>query len=427
MNKVLTTLQNRGLLYDQTNGLEKHLTREVTAYAGFDPTAPSLHIGHLLPIVALGHLYYAGHKVKAVIGGATALVGDPSGKDEARTLLSPEVVEENAEKIAQQVRMLIGPEIDIRNNRFWLGETKVIDFLRDTGQHFHVNRMLTLESVQQRLKKEEGISLLEFMYSTLQAQDFLHLHSKLGVSVQVGGSDQWGNITAGIDLIRRATGGEAYGLTVPLLVDSTGKKIGKTEKGTIWLDKEMTSPYDFYQFWINISDEDVFRFLRQLTSMELDVIGLLESGLVGEKIRSAKRILAWQVTRLVHGEEEADKAREASDALFGGDNESSSTDVSDSIPTFKTSVADLLEEKSMWKIFVRSGLIESNNKARNLARQKGLYVNDISITEDCDWDKDFILRKLYLRVGKKKHLLVVVGDNRNGLLAEDRDKGVEAS
>ena len=312
-------LTERGFVQQHTAGAPDLIRGESAVfYVGFDPTGDSLHVGHLLPIMAMAHLQRAGHRPIAVVGGGTAMVGDPSGKDEARQLLTAERIEHNKVCLKRQLGLFLefgdgsGQLID---NADWLLDLNYIAFLRDIGKHFSVNQMLGKASVKLRL--ERGLSFLEFNYQLLQAYDFLELHRRHGCVLQMGGDDQWGNITAGIDLVRRVDGREAHGLTFPLITTSNGKKMGKTANGSVWLDPDRLSPYDYFQYWINVSDADVGRFLRLFTFLSIDRIRELEA-LTGADVREAKQVLALEATTIVHGPTEAQRALEGARAAFSG-------------------------------------------------------------------------------------------------------------
>ena len=317
---LLEELQWRGLLYQQTEGLAAHLAEDRRIYCGFDPTAPSLHIGNMVPAMLLVHLALAGHRVIALVGGGTAMIGDPSGKSAERPLASEDEIGANAKLIREQLDGLFnaagaGTDIGVRDNAEWLLGLRAVDFMRDVGKHFSVNYMLAKDSVQSRL--EGGISYTEFSYMLLQAYDFLQLHRNDGVTVQVGGSDQWGNITAGTELVRRAAGAEAHGLTAPLVTTSSGKKFGKTEAGAVWLDAQLTSPYRFFQFWVNTEDADVQRYLRTFTLLDREKIAaIIEQHESNPSDRFAQRVLAESVTRMIHGESAAHAAQQVSLVIF---------------------------------------------------------------------------------------------------------------
>ena len=315
-SSLLDTLRHRGLLYQQTEGLAPHLAGGArSVYCGFDPTAPSLHVGNLVPVFALLRLADAGHRAIALVGGGTALIGDPSGKSDERPLLSENDVASNAAAIAWQLRRIIGDRIDIFDNAEWLRPLGLVTFLRDIGKHFPINQMLAKDSVKARL--DAGISFTEFAYMLLQAYDFAELHRRHGVTLQVGGSDQWGNIIAGCDLIRRTGGGEAHALTTPLLTTASGKKFGKTEGGAVWLDPGRTSPFAFYQYWINTDDADVGKLLRIFTLLTDDALADIERRhAAAPQERLSQRALASDMTSRVHSPADAERARVASSIVF---------------------------------------------------------------------------------------------------------------
>lgn len=312
---LLDRLRQRGLLHQHSEGLAEHLAAgPVTAYCGFDPTAPSLHVGNLVPAMGLLRLAEAGHTVIALTGGGTAMIGDPSGKSSERPLLSADEVAVQARAIGAQLQRVLGDRVRALDNAAWLQPLRTIEFLRDVGKHFPVNQMLAKETVKLRL--ETGISYTEFSYMLLQAYDYLELHRRHGVTLQIGGSDQWGNITAGVELIRRATGGAAHALTYPLLTTASGKKLGKTEAGAVWLDASLTSPYAFYQYWINTDDADVGRLLRVFTLVsDEEIAAIVAAHESNPGARGAQRRLAEDVTRRIHGDD-ADAAIAVSDTIF---------------------------------------------------------------------------------------------------------------
>lgn len=417
-------LRWRGLIYDMTEGAEEALQRgPVTAYIGFDPTADSLHVGHLLPIMLLTHLQRHGHRPIALAGGGTGMIGDPSGKSKERVLLDEEVLEHNVEAIKAQLAHFLQFEgVDnpalLLNNAEWLRELKLIDFLRDVGKLFTVNYMMAKESVKQRLESEEGISFTEFTYMLLQAYDFLEQYRRYNCTLQLGGSDQWGNITAGITLIRRMEGGEAHGITVPLITTSTGVKFGKTEAGTVWLDPARTSPFRFYQYWLNTPDDDVIRYLKYFTLLGREEIAELEQAVETEPhLRRAQRTLAEEVTRLVHGEEALRQAEIATEVLFG-DRELEGLSAADLLDIFaevpsSTVARDALagEGMSIVDLAAEAGLDRSKGQIRNLIKSGGIYLNNErvddpyrAVTLDDAIDGEVIV----LRKGKKTHHLVRV-------------------
>jgi len=405
---VYDVLKERGFVQQVTDeeGLRGLFDRErVTGYIGFDPTADSLHVGSLMPIMGLVHLQRHGNRPIVVIGGGTALVGDPSGKTEMRKMLTREQIASNAEKIKAQIGRFVDFSDDraiVVDNYEWLAPLNYIDFLREIGRHFSVNRMLAAEAY--RIRLETGLSFLEFNYQLLQAYDYLVLYRRYSCKLQMGGDDQWGNIVAGIDLIRRLEGVETYGLTFPLITTASGQKMGKTAKGAIWLDPEKTSPYDFYQYWINTDDRDVERFLAYFTLLPMKEVRELGS-LQGEELRRAKEVLAFEVTKLTHGEEEARKARDAARAAFYG-----AGDIS-ALPTTELDRASLEAGVPVVDVFVRTGLAKSKSEARRLIQQGGAYVNGERV-DDVDSVltlKDLRDGSIILRAGKKRYHRVKVG------------------
>jgi len=385
-----------------TERLRKMLDKPLTCYIGFDPTSDSFHCGSLVPIMALAHMQRAGHRVIALMGGGTAMIGDPSGKTELRQLMTPEQIEANASGLKKQLSHFIDFSSDralMLNNAEWLMPLNFIEFLRDIGRHFSVNKMLAAESYRMRL--ETGLNFIEFNYMLLQAYDFLHLFREEGCTLQMGGNDQWGNILAGSDLIRRVEGGDAEALTFPLLTTAAGAKMGKTEKGAIWLDPQRTSPYDYYQYWINTDDRDVGKFLALFTFLPMEEVTRLSS-LEGAEIRYAKEVLARECTAILHGQKAAAEAMEASRALFseGG------AAAGDAVPTFEFELARLREGVPVFVIFTEAGLVKSRGEARRLVQQGGAYVNgrrveqfDEDVTAG-DIEDGFVL----LRAGKKKYM-----------------------
>ena len=408
MQNVLDIFEARGFVEQVSDGeeLRKQLEKRTTCYVGFDPTASSLHLGSLVPIMALAHMQRAGHRPIAVVGGGTCLVGDPSGKTEMRRLMSREEIDQNGELIKAQLSRFLdfgnGKAVMV-NNADWLTKLNYIDFLRDIGRHFSVNRMLTAESYKTRL--ETGLSFIEFNYMLLQAYDYWYLFKHYDCRIQMGGNDQWGNILAGTDLIRRLEGGAAYTLTFPLITTSSGIKMGKTHKGAVWLDPALTAPYEYYQYWINQDDRDVERFLALFTFLPMEEVKKL-GALAGEEIRDAKERLAFEATKLCHGEEEAEKAREASRQLFGSD----AADVSDSVPSYAVGPDEIEKGIPAFVLFEQGGLCKTRSDARRLISQGGGYVNDSRIDS---FDQMIDARNLrggaiLLRAGKKRYLKVTV-------------------
>lgn len=403
--EVLRELNDRSLVYQTTSEekLNELLARSSTTfYIGFDATAESLHLGHLVPLMIASHLQRAGHKPVILIGGATALVGDPSGRSAERTLESRETVAAWAESLKTQMKRFLkfgdGPgEAEMLDNADWLTGLNYIEFLRTIGRHFSVNRMLTAESVKQRL--ETGLSFLEFNYMLLQSYDFLHLYRTRKCVLQVGGADQWGNIVAGIDLIRRKEAAEAYGFTCPLVTTSTGEKMSKSQPGgAIWLDAELTSPYDYYQFWMNVDDRDAVYFMKLYTFMPMEEIAGYEK-LQGADIRKAKERLAMEATSIAHGKTEAEKARDASKALFegGGSQEEA--------PTTEIPAERLARGMNALDLFTDTGLCGSRAEVRRMASQGGLYIQGERVDDPLAHVDPALPEEgvLLLRKGKKKY------------------------
>lgn len=400
---VLDILAERGFIEQTTDTeeLKSALAKPVTCYIGFDPTASSLHAGSLVPLMALAHMQRAGHRPIALLGGGTALIGDPSGKTELRRMLTAEQIEENARGLKEQFARYLdfGSGAVLLNNADWLRPLNYIEFLRDVGIHFSVNRMLAAESYKQRL--ETGLNFIEFNYMLLQAYDFLVLNREYDCVLQMGGNDQWGNIVAGTDLIRRVAGRSAHAVTFPLLTTSSGAKMGKTASGALWLDKSRTSPYDFYQYWMNTEDPDVGKFLGLLTFLPMDEVRRL-GALKDSELNQAKAVLAFEVTRLCHGKAEAEKARQASLALFSG-----GADL-DNVPSFSISAATLAQGVDAFVLFADAGLTKSRGEARRLIEQGGAYVNGevVAAFDRKITDADLRDGAVLLRAGKKKYCAV---------------------
>jgi tyrosyl-tRNA synthetase len=410
----------RGLIHAATEGVREALAREtVTGYIGFDPTAPSLHVGSLLVVMVLAHLQRAGHSPIGLVGGGTGLIGDPSGKTTERQLLTPERVEENVAGIRKQVERFL--EFDNRanparivNNAEWLTRLGAIEFMRDVGKHFTVNAMLAKESVKRRIEGEDGISYTEFSYSLLQAYDFLKLYDEYKCTLQMGGSDQWGNITAGMDLIRRVRGGKAHGIVMPLVTTAAGTKFGKTEAGAVWLDPALTKPYEFYQFWLNVDDRDAGRYLKYFTFFDRDQIAELEASSVREpERRHAQRELAREVTRLVHGDAAVRDAESSAEKLFKGDlramTEAQLLEVFGSVPSSDMKLA--AEGWGIADFLASNAVVASKSEATRLIKGGGLSVNGERVSdekarlrpEDAIHGRYFVIRK-----GKKDNFLVRV-------------------
>ncbi|MCX6813017.1 MAG: tyrosine--tRNA ligase [Candidatus Azambacteria bacterium] len=397
-------LKGRGFIEQSTNenSLRQLLSRQkVTFYIGFDPTASSLHIGHLVSLMAMAWLQKQNHQPIFLAGGGTGLVGDPSGKDKARPIISREQVSRNVQAIKKQVSNIIDFNKNralLLNNADWLTKLNYIEFLRDFGVHFSVNRMLTHEAIKTRLEK--GISFLEFNYQLLQAYDFWHLFKYYNCLVQMGGSDQWGNVVAGIELVRRLEKKEAYGITFPLIKTATGKKMGKTEKGTVWLDSQLTSAYDYYQYWINTDDKDVKKLLSIFTFLAMGEINKL-ARLKGAELRQAKEILAFEATKIVHGQKAAEKARYTSRSLFGKDKEQRKR--ADLIPAILLRKEELKKGILISKLFVISKLSKSVSEARRLIIQGGGYLDEKRLVDPNLLIKEdnFKGGEMTLRAGKK--------------------------
>jgi tyrosyl-tRNA synthetase len=408
----LDTMIERGFHKQCTDepALREMLAQEiVTAYIGFDPTADSLHIGSLEPIMGLVHLQRHGHRPIGIVGGGTAMVGDPSGKTELRQMMSLEQIDLNLAGIKAQLAHYIDfgeGETDglMLNNADWLKDWHYIDFLREVGRHFSVNVMLSRDSVKTRL--ETGMSFIEFNYMILQAYDFMVLNRDYGCRLQMGGDDQWGNVVSGIDLTRRMNKQEVYGLTFPLITTSSGAKMGKTAAGAVWLDAKRTSPYDFYQYWVNVEDADVERFLKLFTLLPMEDVRTL-SALQGADIRQAKRRLAFEVTGLLHGEAEAIAAEKAAAALFGGGGGEDG-----SIPSSQRSENDLAGDGlQLTEALADSGLAKSKGEARRLIRQGGIRINGQQVTDEMRalTADDIQDGRIALQAGKKRHHHIRIG------------------
>ena len=400
---VFDVLKERGLIAQCTHEEEirELLGKEkVTFYIGFDPTADSLHVGHFLQMVVLRHMQQHGHRPIALVGGGTGHIGDPSGRTDMRQMMTKEIIDHNCECFKEQLSRVIdfsdGKALMV-NNADWLLELNYVEFLRDIGAHFSVNKMLTAECFKQRLEK--GLSFLEFNYMLMQSYDFLMLNRKYDCRLELGGDDQWSNILGGLELCRRKDNKQVYGMTFTLLTNSEGKKMGKTQSGAVWLDEKKTTPYDFYQYWVNVPDADVIKCLRMLTFIPMDEIREMEKW-EGAELNKAKRILAYEVTALVHGKAEADKVKATSEAVFAGGG------VSDDMPT--TVIADVVG-MGVLDMLVATGLTSSKGEARRLVQQNGLSINDAkytdingTVTTDMITDKGIVIKK-----GKKVYHRVV--------------------
>jgi tyrosyl-tRNA synthetase len=424
MSNVLDQYRWRGMLQDLTEGADKAFSQEPrTAYIGFDPTASSLHVGSLLPIMGLVHLQRMGHHPIALVGGGTGLIGDPSGKTQERQLLTREKAAENLEGIRAQLAHFLDfdtPTNPARmvNNLDWLGELKVVDFLRDVGKHFSVNALMRKESVRRRLEEEDaGLSYTEFSYVLMQAYDFVVLSDEYNCTVQMGGSDQWGNITAGIDLIRRMRGEKAYGLVYPLVTSATGVKFGKTESGAVWLDPARTSPYRFYQFWLNADDQDAIQYLKFFSLFCREDVAELESGLKeAPHLRGAQKALADSVTRQVHGETGLARARQATQVLFGGEltglGGAEIEDIFADVPSREVAHSELEGAgMALIDLLVDARVATSKGDARRSIEGGGVYLNNVrvdSVDRAVSPDDTLEGRFLVLRKGKKNYTLVKI-------------------
>ena len=405
-------------LYDElvTRGLIAQVTDEeeikdlinngkATFYIGFDPTADSLHVGHFMALCLMKRLQMAGNKPIALIGGGTAMIGDPSGRTDMRQMMTPETIQHNCDCFKKQMSRFIdfseGKALMV-NNADWLMDLNYIDVLREVGAHFSVNRMLTAECYKQRMEK--GLSFLEFNYMIMQSYDFYTLYQKYGCNMEFGGDDQWSNMLGGTELIRRKLGKDAYAMTINLLLNSEGKKMGKTQSGAVWLDPEKTSPFDFFQYWRNVADSDVLKCIRMLTFLPLEKIDAMESW-EGAQLNQAKEILAFELTKLVHGEEEANKAREASHALFAGGGDSAH------MPTVELSSADFADgDMDILSLLVKTELAPSRSDARRAVEQGGVSVADEKVTDiRTAYNADsFGADGLVVKRGKKKFVKVIV-------------------
>ena len=420
MTNVIDVLKERGFIEQITHDQELHdyvNAEKVTCYIGFDPTASSLHVGSLVPIMSLAHMQRCGHRPIALVGGGTGLVGDPSGKTEMRKLLTVEDVANNVVGLKSQLSRFIDFSDNsaiMANNADWLTKLEYIPFLRDIGRHFSVNRMIKAESYKMRLDSEDGLSFIEFNYMVLQAYDFLELLKRYDCCLQMGGSDQWGNIVAGIDLIRRVEGKNAFGITFPLITTASGAKMGKTAAGAVWLDAERTTPYEYFQFWVNTDDRDVARFLALFTFLPMEEVRRVES-MEGADLNAAKSILAYEATRLAHGDEAAKKAYRSAMSMFGARTLPGNLLPSSSIPRESMSIdgetvpqmempADMFKDGiPCFKLFHDVGLAESSGAARRLIQQGGGYVNGRRLVkfDEMITTNDINEMEILLRAGKK--------------------------
>lgn len=422
MDNVIDVLKGRGLFEDVTNpGIVKHVETPTVVYAGFDPTSSSLQVGNFVTIMGLAHFQRCGHKVIALAGGATGMIGDPSGKSSERNLLTHEEVQRNLVGVKENLSRFLDFDCKtapakIVNNNDWMGRFSYIEFLRDIGKHFRMGTMLGKESVRARMESESGMSYCEFSYQLIQAYDFLHLWEMEGCRIQIGGSDQWGNITAGTELIRRLRGGEAYGMTFPLICDSSGQKFGKSAGNAVYLDRRRTSCYDFYQFFMRTEDADVIRFLKVFTFLPLAEIGELEQETIkAPEKRLGQKKLAEEMTRTVHGVEGLSTAQRASEVLFGGSMDGLRADdlssVFANVPSSELP-ADKVVEAGVIDVATACGLCKSKSDARRLVTDGGLYVNNVRVADVAAKVRGDMLvdgRVMVLRAGKKNYCLVRVG------------------
>lgn len=411
---VLDVLRERGFVQEVSDeaGLRAALERPISLYCGYDPTSSSLQVGNLVSIMMLAHLQRAGHRPIAVVGSGTGMIGDPSGKTELRQMLTLDEIRRNRLGLRRQLtRYLRYGDLRVLDNAAWLRRLRYIDFLRDIGRHFSVNQLLQHETYRERLS-EEGLNFIELNYALLQAYDFLHLHRELGCLLQVGGSDQWFNILAGVELVRREESRKVFALVSPLITMASGAKMGKTEAGTVWLDPERTSPHAFYQYWINTEDRDVERFLKLFTFLPLDEIGRL-AALSGADLRQAKRVLAFEVTRLIHGERAARQARAAALALFsdsGPDAAGASTEALEGVPTTTVEQKRLDEGLDLIEALVLVGLAASRSTAKAQIQGGGVYINGqrVARADRRLSPSDLTDGQILLRRGKKEYRRIAV-------------------
>lgn len=405
MKNVFDVLQERGFIAQITHEEEVRKLlgeKKVTFYIGFDPTADSLHVGHFLQLMVMAHMQQHGHRPIALIGGGTARVGDPTGKNDMRKMMTKETIEHNANCFKKQISKFIDFSEDkaiMVDNSDWLLDLNYIEFLREVGVHFSVNRMLTAECFKSRMEK--GLTFLEFNYMLMQSYDFLVLNKKYNCEIELGGDDQWSNILGGLELIRKRESKSVYGMTFTLLTTSEGKKMGKTEGGAVWLDPQKTSPYEFYQYWRNVGDNDVEKCLALLTFLPMDEVRRL-GALKDAQINEAKAVLAYEVTKIVHGEEEAKKAREAAEAIFGGKGKS------DNIPTIDIKASELEAGIKITDLLVLAGLTPSKSEARRAVQQGGVSLNENKVTS-FDYvveNKDLVDGQMMLQKGKKNFVRI---------------------
>lgn len=407
MEHILDVLKERGFIAQTTfeDELYEQLKEPTTFYVGFDPTADSLHIGHYIPIMAMAHMQRAGHKPIALMGGGTAMIGDPSGKTDMRKMMTTETIDRNVECIKRQMSRFLdfgdGKAI-IVNNGDWLRHLNFIEFMREIGSQFSVNRMLTAECYKARMATENGLSFLEFTYMLMQSYDFLELFRRYGCRLEMGGNDQWSNMLGGADLVRKMEKEKAFACTFQLLLTHDGRKMGKTEAGALWLDPEKTSPYHFYQYWRNIDDKDVEKCLALLTFLPMDEVRRLDS-LKDAEINEAKKVLAYEVTKLVHGEEEAIKAADASASVFGKGASA------ENMPTLELTADEFTQDARISTMLVRSGLCKSQSDARKQIEQNAVSINDRKITDPAaTLAFDQLKESVLLKKGKKSFCRVIL-------------------
>jgi tyrosyl-tRNA synthetase len=421
MPSVFQTLEERGFIAQVSDeGLRDHLAKhQVTLYCGFDPTATSLHLGNLVPLMALAHFQRAGHKVLLVVGGATGMIGDPSGRSDERNLLTPEQIERNLAGIRQQMQRFLNFSGDnpttILNNHDWIGRMSFVDWLREVGKYFTVNYMMAKDSVKRRLESEQGISFTEFSYMTLQAYDFLHLFIHHGCTMQVGATDQWGNITAGIDLIRKLRQAPAYGIIFPLVTTASGEKFGKSAGNAIWLDPTLSSPWDFYQYLVRSDDSHVIKYIKFFTFLPMDRIHALEQAVqTAPEQREAQKVLAFEVTRIVHGEAAAKEMERAAQIVYHSEikelSDQTLAAVFASVPSTEITAAELDAGIDLVALLALTGLAPSKGEARRLLKAGGIYVNNVRMDGEIKVGRSHLASESFivLRSGKKNYHLVRV-------------------
>jgi tyrosyl-tRNA synthetase len=419
--QLFQTLAERGFVAQCSDeGLPDLLARHrVTVYAGFDPTADSLHLGHLVPIMELAHFQRAGHRVLLIVGGATGMVGDPSGKSEERNLLTPEQVAHNVAAVKLQLQRFLKFDGDnpalLLNNNDWIGRMSFTDWLREVGKYFTIGYMIAKDSVKRRLESEQGLSYTEFSYMTMQAYDFLHLFTEHGCTLQIGGNDQWGNITAGIDLIRRLRQSAAYGLTCPLVTTATGEKFGKTAGNAVWLDPKRTSPWDFYQYLVRQDDRDVIRFLNLYTFLPAERVGELTQAVQSSpEKREAQKVLAYEVTAIVHGQDTAREMTHAAEVVYHseikGISDQTLAGVFASVPSTAVPRAELEAGVDLVSLLVQTGLVASKSEVRRLLKSGGIYVNNVQEKEEIKLGPQHLASPSFivLRSGRKNYHLIRV-------------------